>query len=69
MKKDRLLGSQVPAQEPTMLENLHRRLKLVGEIVAAVVTVLVVPSLIIGAFIIQEYTYQTSRSLFRCLTR
>ena len=52
-----------------MLENLHRRLKLVGEIVAAVVTVLVVPSLIIGAFIIQEYTYQTSRSLFRCLTR
>jgi len=55
MKKDRPLGSQVPVQKPTTLENIHKWLKLVGEMVTAVVIIATVTSVVIGTIIVRIY--------------
>ena len=53
--KDRPSGSQVPVQKSGLLENVHERLKLLGEIVTAVVIVTTFVSVIIGTIIIRIY--------------
>ena len=51
--EDRPSGSQVPVQKSSMLENVHERLKLLGEIVTAVVIVTTFISVIIGTMLIR----------------
>jgi hypothetical protein len=48
-------GSQVPVQKPTTLENVHKWLKLMGEIVTAIVIVATFASVILGTIIIRIY--------------
>jgi hypothetical protein len=55
VKERPLFGSQVPAQKPTTLENVHSWLKLISEIVSAVVITTTVASGIIGILIIGTY--------------
>ena len=55
MKKDRSSGLAAPVQKPTTLENAHRSLKLVSEIVTAVVIITTVISAIVGTILIRLY--------------
>jgi hypothetical protein len=63
MKKDRLFGPQVPVQKPTTLENMHKWLKLVGEMVTSAVIIATVTSVVIGTIMVRIYLSSFSISI------